>query len=76
MAKTLVAQNVVGINPLTFVREGDTVVGLKCQADVNYGEMGCSHEIDVWPLMTASQRTQAQVVYNFLHAKVTQLIMG
>jgi len=76
MAKTLIAQNVTSINPITFTRDGDEIVGMVCRAEVNYSELGLTHDIDVWPLMNVTQKAQAQAIYNFLKVKAEQAIMG
>lgn len=69
------AQNITHCNPLTFVREGDVVVGLICRIDVNYGTLGLTHEVDVWNDLTDEQKQRAQQVYNFLKAKVEQIVL-
>jgi len=75
MPKTFIAQSVQSVNPLHFVETGGVVTGLICNAEVNYGELGMIHQIDLWGDLTAAQKTQAQAVYNFLKAKITQIIL-
>lgn len=75
MAKTFVAQNVVSVNPLHFEVKGNVVTGLIASCEVDYGELGMTHQIDLWGLLTDSQRTQAQKLYEFVKAKVEKIIL-
>lgn len=69
------AQNIVSINPINFKVEGGNVVGLEVSCEVNYGEFGMSHQIDVWQYLNPGQKQVAQNVYNFLKSGLEQLIL-
>lgn len=76
MPRTYIAQKVVSVNPLHFVLEAGNVVGLLCNCEVNYGELGMTHQIDLWGDLTPAQKTQAQAVYNFIKSKIEGIILG
>jgi hypothetical protein len=76
MNKTFVAQNIVSVNPFHFKVEDGVVTGLVCNVEVNYGEMGLTHQIDLWADLTAPQKTMAQNLYNFIRAKATEHFLG
>ncbi len=69
------AKNIESISSLTFVTEGAVVKGLTCQVNVNYGSMGMSHQIDLWPVMTPAQQIVSQNLYNVIMKKVAKLVM-
>ena len=70
------AQTVTHVNPLKWIWEGQNLVKLLCTADVNYGAMGISHEIDILPDLTPAQVETAKQVYNFIRGKVEARILG
>ena len=71
MPKTLTATNIAQIGGFQFSLDATgTVVGLVVTAEVNYGSRGQTERVDIWPLLTAAQKTQAQALYN----KVKQLL--
>lgn len=76
MVRTYTAKEVTSVNPLQFETKGGVVTGLICNCEVNYGELGMTHQIDLWGDLTAAQREKAQVVYNFVRGKVLDIIMG
>lgn len=76
MPKTFIAQNVNSINPLHFEQKQGVVTGLICNCQVNYGELGMTHQIDLWGDLTEAQRTKAQQLYDFVKAKVEAIILG
>ncbi len=70
------AQSVTRVNPLTFEVVGDTVVGLTCNIEVNYGGMGLSHQLDLWGELNQAQKEQAQAIYNFLVNRAKAVVLG
>jgi len=76
MVKTYTAQNVVSVNPLHFETKGDVVTGLIVSCEVNYGELGMTHQLDIWGDLTPAQREIAQNVYDFVEGKVKSIILG
>ena len=76
MPKTFVAQNVVSVNPLRFEKKGDVVTGVIVNCEVNYGEIGMTHQLDLWGDLTPEQRERAQGVYDFIKEKVEEIILG
>ena len=71
MPKLLTATNISQIGGFQFVLNATgTVVSLVVSAEVNYGSRGQIERVDIWPLLTATQKTQAQALYN----KVKQLL--
>lgn len=70
------AKNIISINPLHFELKGGVVTGLICSCEVNYGEMGMNHQIDIWEELTPGQRQRAQALYDFIRSKVEGVVMG
>lgn len=75
MSYELKPQNIVSINPVRFETDGDTVTGLKIEAEVNYGSMGISHTINLWEHMGTAQRQRAQRLYDELKGAVESIVM-
>lgn len=75
MPKTYVAQSVHSVNPLHFEKKGDVVTGVLVTCEVNYGELGMTHQLDIWGDLTLAQREEAQRVYDFIKQKVEQIIL-
>lgn len=76
MAKTFVAKNVSSVNPLTWVLKGGELVGLIVSCEVNYGEMGFTHQVDIWEDLTQAQKVKAKDVYQFIKGKVETAFLG
>lgn len=56
----------MSINPLQFkVKEGN-VIGLTMNVDVNYGEMGISHQVELWDELPDGYKDRAQSIYDAL----------
>lgn len=72
MVKTFVAQNIASINPVTFQLDAGTVVGLLMSVEVNYGEIGLTHQVNVWSSLNPAQKQKAKDLYAFLQAKAEQ----
>ena len=75
MPKTLIAKNIQPISSLSFKVDKDIVTGLTLDVEVNYGEMGCSHQLDIWADLTANQQAQAQALYERLCYLAKKLIL-
>ena len=76
MPKQFTAQKVVSVNPLQFVREGNVLTAIIVTCEVNYGELGMTHQIDIWGDLTDAQKGRAQAVYNFIKDKAESIILG
>ena len=75
MPKTFVAQNIVRINPVHFEVQEGVVTELVCNAEVNYGEMGLTHQFKLWGLLNTTQKQRAQKLYDHCLAKITNLVL-
>ena len=75
MARTYTAQSVTSVNPLRFETKGDVVTGVIVSFDVNYGELGMTHQLDIWGYLTPAQRNKAEEVYNFIQHLVEGIIL-
>ncbi len=76
MVKTFTAQNIVSCNPLHWVWKDGELVGLMVNVEVNYGEMGMSHQVDIFEDLTDAQKLKAKQVYQFIKGKVEQAFLG
>lgn len=74
--KALIPQNIVSVNPLEWVWKEGECVGLTVNVEVNYGERGLMHKIDIWPELTSQQRQQAVNIYNFIRARIVDAFIG
>jgi len=70
MPKTFTAQTVSAINNIQFVHEAGVLTQLLCTAEVNYGEIGLTHQVDIFPDLLPAQIERAQAVYDFIKGKV------
>lgn len=71
MPYTLTAKNIVAVNSLQFEVDQGKVIGMSLTVEVNYGEMGLSHQFDPWAELTDAQKSLSQAMYNRLHAIAT-----
>lgn len=76
MPKTFTAKNLVSVNPLAWVWKDGELVGLIVNVEVNYGEMGMTHQIDIWEDLTPQQKDKAKAVYLFIKGKVEQAFLS
>ena len=76
MAKTFTAKNVISVNPLSFVWKEGELVAIMVNCEVNYGEMGMSHQVDIIEDMTPDQIEKAKAVYQFIKGKVESSFLG
>ena len=73
MPKTFIAKEIANISNVAFNVDGAgkiTAIAVTCE--VNFGEMGLSQTVDVWPGFTAAQKTAAQSFHNKLKAIITK----
>ena len=69
MPKTFVAKNVANISNIAFsIDDAGKVTAIKVACEINFGEMGLSQTVDVWPSLTAAQKMAAQSFYYRLKA--------
>lgn len=76
MPKTFTAQSVQSINPIHFETKGGVVTGLIVNCEVNYGEVGMTHQVDIWGNLTPTQRDKAQKVYDFIRVRIEGIILS
>jgi len=73
MPKTLIAKNIAGIQNIAFsIDDAGKVTAINVACDVNFGEMGLSLTVDIWPSLTLAQKTAAQGFHNALKAIITK----
>ena len=70
MPKTLIAQNVSSVNPLQWIWKEGELVDIICNCEVNYGELGLTHQVSILEDLTPEQVTKAKAVYQFLRNMV------
>ena len=69
MPKTFVVKNVANISNVAFsIDDAGKVTAINVACDVNFGEMGLSQMVDIWPSLTAAQKMAAQSFYARLKA--------
>ena len=69
MSKTFIAKNIASIQNIAFnVNEAGKITAIAVTCEVNFGEMGLSQAVDIWPSLTAAQKMAAQSFYNRLKA--------
>lgn len=56
MAKTYTAQTVSPVQAINAVWEAGAIVMLMVTVEVEYGEMGLTHQVNVWPCLTQTQK--------------------
>lgn len=70
------AKNIVSINPISFISDdGITVSKLICQCEVNYGEFGLSHTIDLWIDMNDTQKARVQAIFDAIKVGLERIIL-
>ena len=76
MPKTFVAKNIANISNVAFsVDEAGKITAIAVTCEVNFGEMGLSQTVDVWPGFTAAQKMAAQSFYDRLKAIITKQLI-
>lgn len=68
MPKALTAKNISSIQSLSFQEEDGRLTGAILTFEVNYGELGLGHQLDVWSLLLPPQRERLQAIYDSLKA--------
>ena len=76
MPRQYTAQNIASISNLKFILKGEEVVGFSANAEVNYGEMGLTHDFDLWAEMDDTDRRRVQTLYNIVKRQLERLILG
>ena len=69
MPKTFSAKNVANISNIAFsIDDAGKITAINVACEINFGEMGLSQTVDVWPSLTAAQKMAAQSFYYRLKA--------
>ena len=69
MSKTFIAKNIASIQNIAFsLDDAGKVTAINVACEINFGEMGLSQTVDVWPSLTAAQKMAAQSFYDRLKA--------
>ena len=76
MPKQFTAQSVQSVNPIHFEQKQGVVTGLLVNCEVNYGELGMTHQIDIWGDLNPAQRQKAQALYDFVKSEIESIILG
>ena len=73
MPKTFSAKNIANISNIAFnVDEAGKITAIAVICEVNFGEIGLSQTVDVWPSLTLMQKIAAQDFHNALKAIITK----
>ena len=76
MPKTFIAKNIASIQNIAFsIDDAGKVTAINVACEVNFGEMGLSQTVDIWPGLTAAQRTAAQSFNNRLKAIIMKQLI-
>lgn len=75
MPKTFTAQNVTTVNPISFVWKEGKLVAIMVNCEVNYGEMGMPHQVDIIEDLTQAQKDKAKAVYQFIRGRVEKAFL-
>ena len=76
MSKTFIAKNIANISNIAFnVDEAGKVTAINVACEINFGEMGLSQTVDIWPSLTLAQKTAAQGFHNALKAIITKQLI-
>ena len=76
MPKTFIAKNIASIQNIAFnIDDGGNVTAINVACDINFGKMGLSLTVDIWPSLTAAQKTAAQGFHNALKAIITKQLI-
>ena len=76
MPKTFIAKNIAGIQNIAFsIDDAGKITAIAVTCEVNFGEMGLSQAVDIWPSLTAAQKTAAQGFHNALKAIITKQLI-
>ena len=73
MPKTFVAKDVANIQNIAFsIDDAGKVTAINVACEINFGGMGLSQTVDIWPGLTLAQKTAAQGFHNGLKAIITK----
>ena len=76
MPKTFIAKNIASIQNIAFsIDDAGKVTAIKVACEVNFGEMGLSQKVDIWPSLTLAQKIAAQGFHNGLKAVITKQLI-
>ncbi len=65
------------IQSINFITDSaGTLTGLNINASVEFGTFGQGMTINLWPLLSTSEKAYAQNFYNAAKAKVQGVILG
>ncbi len=73
--KALIPQNIASVNPLEWQWKDGECVGLMVTCEVNYGERGVQHQVDIWPDLTKKEQKDALAIYRLIVEKVTETFL-
>ena len=76
MPKQFTAQSVQSVNPLQWVWKDGQLVQILVGCEVNYGELGMTHQVDILPDLTPEQRTRAEQIYQRIRYLVEVHFLG
>ena len=72
----LKAKSIRGVNPLQWRFEGNTIVGLVVQTEVNFGEVGLNMPFDIWEDLNDAEKEMAGKVYNRIYQIIESKVLG
>lgn len=77
MAKTYTAQSVNPNHDIDVnVDDAGNITGWTLSAEVNFGAMGRTEELDIWPLLTPAQKETLQTAYNRMREIFRKHLLG
>ena len=75
-AETLTAKDVGAIQGLIPDWKEGALVSLNTAVDVNYGELGLTRPVDVWPLLDAKDKADFARIYDNIRAAINGKFLG
>jgi len=75
MPKIIVPQNIAAINSIRYEIDKGEITSIKCDVEINYGKWGRNETIDLLPLLSESQKTNAVSFYMALKSLLTKEVL-
>ncbi|MBA7618503.1 hypothetical protein ES703_25830 [subsurface metagenome] len=76
MPKQFTAQKVTNFNPMSFVFDGDDMIGFEVSVEVNYGSFGLTHQLNIWPMLNDAQKSMLFQLQTRLKVALDQYYLG
>jgi cell division septal protein FtsQ len=75
MPRKFEAKNIERVGAIRIGEEDGVVSSLDVEVEVNYGEVGLAHLVNLYPQLTQPQRKALQLIYDTVKAKVEEYFL-